>query len=180
MPEIHLFAFPLSTTGSHRLSLGWQALLLYAPAPALHTKLTHVPYFGSQYAHDRNYSSHDHGHTQHPSPPPPPHSAKSVTAPMSEPWQGGPPPSQGPLCVWQSGPCNVEGEVGWSDMGELRTPPTLLLRPAKPRWLPESILVASLSSSSPSSTLPSPLSITHMPSECAVKLTPLQSPRKDE
>ena len=26
-PEINLFAFPLSTTGSHRLSLGWQTLL---------------------------------------------------------------------------------------------------------------------------------------------------------
>ena len=49
---------------------------------------------------------------------------------MSEPWWGGPPPSQGLLCVWQSGPYNVEGEVGWSDMGELRTPPSLLPCPS--------------------------------------------------
>jgi hypothetical protein len=71
----------------------WAGKPYYTLAPASYTEPTHMPFFWLQYAHHCNYSSHDHGHTQHPLPPPPPHSAKSVTAPMSEPWRGGPPPS---------------------------------------------------------------------------------------
>jgi hypothetical protein len=130
-----------------------------------------------------SYSSQDCGHIQHPPPPPPPHSVKSVTAPMSEPWRGGPPPSRGLLRVWQSGPRAVEGEGRRSGAGESRTPLTPLSRPStvgEPRQLPESILVASLSPPSSSSTLLGPLLITRTPSERAVKMTLLPSPSKDE